>query len=284
MAGVAAATANRPLQPWLWVAAGLAALVLPTWWDAAHGLWRSDEFGHAPLILALCAWLFWRVRGDIARTPLAPSSCTGAVLLALGLTLYALGRLAGASSVEFAAQPVVAAALLLLLRGPQALYAARFAVFFLVFMVPLPGTLVDALTGPLKYGISAIVVEVLHAGGYPVGRSGVVLTVGPYELLVADACSGLNSMFSLAALGALFVHLMPRRSRIHTALLVASILPIAFAANTVRVIALVLITYHFGDAAGQGFLHGAAGLVLMAVALTAFFALDRLLAALLPVR
>jgi exosortase/archaeosortase family protein len=85
-------------------------------------------------------------------------------------------------------------------------------------------------------------------------------------------------MFSLAALGALFIHIMGRKSHLHTALLVLSIVPIAFAANIVRVISLVLITYHFGDAAGQGFLHGAAGIVLMLVALAAFFILDWVLA------
>jgi exosortase len=144
--------------------------------------------------------------------------------------------------------------------------------------VPLPGTLIDALTEPLKHWISIIVVDLLHLVGYPIGRSGVMLTVGRYELLVADACSGLNSMFSLAALGALFIHIMGRKSRLHTALLVLAIVPIAFAANIVRVVSLVLITYHFGDAAGQGFLHGAAGIVLMLVALLAFFALDWCLA------
>jgi len=70
----------------------------------------------------------------------------------------------------------------------------------------------------------------------------------------------------------------------HNALMVASILPIAFAANIVRVIILVLITYHLGDEAGQGFLHGFAGMVLMLVALAGFFALDTLLARLLPGR
>jgi exosortase len=144
-------------------------------------------------------------------------------------------------------------------------------------MVPLPGTLVDAVTEPLKHAVSMVVVDALHALGYPIGRSGVMITVGPYELLVADACSGLNSMLSLAALGALFIHLKGSGSRLHAALLVASIVPIAFAANIVRVIALVLITYHFGDAAGHGFLHGAAGIVLMLAALAAFFALDALL-------
>ena len=100
-------------------------------------------------------------------------------------------------------------------------------------------------------------------------------------MLVADACSGLHSMYSLTALGTLFMYIMARTSRLHNALMLVSILPIAFVANIVRVIALVLVTYHLGDEAGQGFLHGAAGMVLMLVALAGFFALDALLARLL---
>jgi exosortase B len=278
----ATAPAARPLQSWLWVAAGLAALYLPSWWDAAHGLWQTDEFGHAPLILALAAWLFWRVRDPVLQAPDAARGGAGWLILALGLALYALGRTAGLSSIEFASQVPVAAGVLLLLKGRPGLRAAWFAVFYLIFMVPLPATLVDALTEPLKHWISMIVVDTLHGVGYPIGRTGVMITVGPYELLVADACSGLNSMFSLAALGALFIHVTGRKSALHTALLVVAIVPIAFAANIVRVISLVLITFHFGDAAGQGFLHGAAGIVLMLVALVAFFALDWCLAHALP--
>jgi len=279
MASATAVPGLRPSQqPLLWVALGLAALYLPSYWDAAHGLWQTDEFGHAPLILIIAGWLFWQVRHPVASAPVAPRQGSGWLLLALGLALYALGRTAGVSSVEFASQLFIAAALLLLLKGTQALRLAWFPVFYLVFMVPLPGTLIDAMTEPLKHWISIIVVDVLHLFGYPIGRTGVMITVGQYELLVADACSGLNSMFSLAALGALFIHIMGRKSRLHTALLVLSIVPIAFAANIVRVISLVLITYHFGDAAGQGFLHGAAGIVLMLVALAAFFVLDWVLA------
>ena len=104
------------------------------------------------------------------------------------------------------------------------------------------------------------------------------MTVGQYQLLVADACSGLNSMFSLSALGTLFMYLAARKSWWHNAVMLSLILPIAFAANLVRVVLLVLITYHLGDEAGQGFLHGAAGMVLLAVALAIFFLIDAALA------
>ena len=131
---------------------------------------------------------------------------------------------------------------------------------------------------PLKNWISVIVVDLLYYAGYPIARAGVMITIGQYQLLVADACSGLNSMFSLSALGTLFMYIMARKSVIHNAVMLAAILPIAFAANIVRVIVLVLVTYHLGDEVGQGFLHGAAGMVLMLIALVMFFSVDALLA------
>jgi exosortase B len=272
---------ESPLQwavtPWTLAALGFAAMYVPSYLSAATGLWQTDEFGHAPMILAVTLWLFWRRRQQISTAPEAPKAVVGWPLLSLGLLLYVSGRMFSISSVEFVSQPLVAAALLLLLRGKAALGAAWFAVFYMVFMIPMPGTLVDALTGPLKHWISNIVVELLYAAGYPIARNGVTITIGQYQLLVADACSGLNSMFSLSALGTLFMYVMARSGRWHNAVMLASILPIAFAANMVRVIVLVLVTYHLGDEAGQGFLHGAAGILLMLVALFVFFVLDALL-------
>jgi exosortase/archaeosortase family protein len=98
---------------------------------------------------------------------------------------------------------------------------------------------------------------------------------------VADACSGLNSMFSLAAVGLLYIYITARKSLVHNAIMVAAILPIAFVANIVRVIALVLVTYYLGDETAQGFLHGTAGILLMVVALVAFFIVDAVLARLI---
>jgi exosortase len=129
----------------------------------------------------------------------------------------------------------------------------------------------------LKQLVSVIAESLLYAVGYPIARSGVILSVGPYELLVADACSGLNSIFTLVALTALYLYLMRYRSMSYNLMLLACAVPIAIAANVVRVIVLVLVTYHFGDEAGQGFVHSFAGLLLFAVALTLVMALDGLL-------
>ena len=269
--------------PWVLAAVGFAAMYLPSYWAAAHGIWNSEDFGHGPIVLAVAVWLFWSVREQlVAARPLGSPSALAWSLLALGVSLYIFGRAFGISSAEFLSQPIVVASILLLLRGAGALRAAWFPVLYLIFMVPLPGTLVDLLTGPLKQGISVVITEFMHALGYPIARSGVMITIGQYQLLVADACSGLHSLFSLSALGTLFMYIMGRQNRWHNTWMLASIIPIALISNGVRVIVLVLVTYHFGDEAGQGFVHGAAGMVLMLVALVFFFALDALLARLLP--
>lgn len=254
--------------------AGFAAMYLPTYWWAATTIWQSDEHAHGAVILAVAAWLFWQRRDAIAAAAGRPAPWAGWSLFVFGLLLYVAGRSQAVSIFEIGSQIPVLAGILLLLGGRPALRAAAFPLFYLVFMIPLPGILVDAVTGPLKQWISIIAEELLYAAGYPVGRSGVVLAIGPYQLLVADACSGLHSMFSLSALGVLFMYLNVRRSRLHNTLMLASILPVAFAANVVRVLFLVLVTFHLGDAAGQGFLHGAAGFVLFLFALSFLFLLD----------
>lgn len=263
--------------PWLFLLVGVLLMYLPVYWWAAGSIWQTDEQGHGPIILAVMVWLIWQAWPELKKAPAASSPKLGWTLFAFGLLLYVLGRYIKISIFEFGSQMFVATGALLLLRGTNGVRIAWFPLVYLVFMIPLPGVLVDAITAPLKHWISVIVVEGLYAVGYPIARSGVTITIAQYQMLVADACSGLNSMYSLSALGALFMFIMARKSRAHNFIMLASVLPIAFVANIVRVIVLVLVTYYLGDEAGQGFLHGAAGMVLMMVALSIFFTLDHVL-------
>lgn len=274
----------NPSMAWFLALGGFAAMYAPVYWWASQGIWQTDDQGHGPIIVAVLAWLFWGLRRQIGDSPTRPAPALGWPTFVLGLFVYFVGRVFGISILEFGSQPLVVAGALLLLKGTPALRLAWFPVLYFIFMIPLPGILVDAITGSLKGWIANIVESLLYTVGYPIARSGVILSVGPYQLQVADACSGLNSMFSLSALGTLFMYMMGQKSKTHTVIMLLSILPIAFAANIVRVITLVLVTYYLGDEAGQGFLHGAAGMMLMLVALLFFFMLDRVLDKLLPTK
>lgn len=269
---------------WLPVLAGLLFLYGPTFYDLAIGLWQQDEHAHGPIVLAILVWLGWQKRAALFAAPSRRAPASGIALLTFGLLLYVLGRSQQIILFEVGALAPILAGMLLAMRGWPALRAFWFPLLFVVFLVPLPSTFVDALTGPLKQQISQVTVRLLSIAGYPIARDGVVITIGQYQLLVADACSGLNSMFSLSALGFLFMYLTARTSLLHNFIVLASILPIAFVANIFRVLVLILVTYHFGDAAGQGFLHGAAGIVLLMAALAILLFLDAILARVIRLR
>ncbi len=264
------------------LALGLLILYAPAYSELARTLWASDEQGHGPIILIVSAWLLYGRRHDIAAAPSRPWPWLGWPMLVFALTLYAFGRSQDIIMFQIGSQIILLVALVLVFKGLRALKLVWFPLFFMLFMVPLPEALVAAVTAPLKSAVSAVASNLLYQLGYPVGRSGVVMTVGPYQLLVADACAGLNSMFTLEALGMLYMNLMKYTNPTRNVVLALLLVPTAFAANIVRVMILVLVTYHFGDEAGQGFVHGFAGMVLFMVALGLMLVLDKGLGLFMP--
>ncbi|MBS0446505.1 MAG: exosortase B [Proteobacteria bacterium] len=256
---------------------GWLAMYGPTYWGLAHTVWATDEQGHGPIILALSAWLLYRKREALAALAVRPQRMLGIGLFALAWVCYVFGRAQFIWILEVGSQILMLGALLLYFRGAAALRMAWFPLFFMIFMVPLPGDLVAAVTAPLKSAVSAVASSVLYDLGYPIGRSGVIITVGQYQLLVADACAGLNSMFTLEALGLLYMNLMSYQSVARNVALAIMIIPISFVANVTRVMILVLVTYYFGDEAGQGFVHGFAGMVLFLVALVLILSVDKVI-------
>ncbi len=256
---------------------GFAILYLPSYMDVARTVWTTDEQGHGPIILAVSLWLLFKHRHALAALPAEPALAYGLPVLALGLVVYFLGRSQSFLMLEVGSQILLLCALVLCFIGKQALRLIWFPLFFLAFMTPLPEVLVSEVTAPLKSAVSTVSANLLYALGYPISRAGVILNVGQYQLLVADACAGLNSMFTLEALGLLYMNLMQYTSVARNVTLSILVIPIAFFANVVRVMILVLVTYHYGDAAGQGFVHVFAGMVLFLVGLVFVLATDHVL-------
>ncbi len=256
---------------------GVLALAIPSIITLSQGIWQSDEQGHGPIILAIVVWLFWQIKDQIAAVDENSKPILGFALVITSLMFYILGRSQSILLSEIGAFIPLVCGLLLISKGWRAVSIAWFALLFMVFLIPIPGSIIDALTSSLKGQVSHIAEVLLYAAGYPVARSGVLITVGQYQLLVADACSGMNSMFSLLAVGSLYVYITKHSSKIRNILLILAILPIAFVANIIRVMTLILVTYHFGDAAGQGFIHDFAGMALFAIALVGMFVLDMVL-------
>ncbi|WP_227815734.1 exosortase B [Nitrogeniibacter aestuarii] len=261
--------------PWAAVAFGMLCLYVPSLIELFRGVWSSDQQGHGPIVLGISIWLLYRKWPEMME---ASEGCRpsifGWLCLIVGLILYILGRTQDILLFEIGSVIWILVSVALLMRGAAAAKAIWFPLFFMIFMIPLPGAFVDAVTMPMKMAVSYVAEQLLYWGGYPIARTGVILQIGPYQLLVADACAGLHTLFTLEALGLLYLNLVRHESVARNLVLAILIVPISFTANVIRVMVLTLITFYFGDEAGQGFLHGFAGMVLFISALLLIIAVD----------
>jgi exosortase B len=259
------------------MAASFLVAYAPTYATLAKGAWQSDEAGHGPLIMLAAAWLAWQQRAKLKSAALRPAPVSGWMILFLSLALMAVTRSQDILMIEVATQIPVLLGCVLLIGGWRLARVFAFPLGFLVFAVPPPGWVMDAGTVPLKTWISDLVTNFLYALDYPIAQNGVVIMIGSYELMVKDACSGINSIFALSAIGFFYVHEFVRGHWVRGAILIASIVPITVLANVLRVLALVLGAYYLGADRIEGLFHDTMGISLFVFALVLFFALDGLL-------
>ena len=252
----------------------------PTYVKLIQGPWRTEQEGHGPLIIAGALWLAWQCRLRLQAVQAVPAPISGWATLLLGLALLIVGRSQDLVMFEVASQLPILCGCLLLVGGWNVLRVFAFPLAFLIFASPPPGWLLDAFTVPLKTMVSDWVAELLYQFDYPIAQNGVMIMIGPYQLMVKDACAGMNSIFALSAIGVFYIHEFVRSSKFRAIVLLLSIIPITIAANFVRVMALVLIAYYFGIDAIEGIFHDLTGFTLFAVALGLFFLLDGVLIAL----
>lgn len=261
---------------------GFGALAIPTILSLGSQVWSTEAGAHGPIVLAVGAWLLIREWGA-AKSLAKP----GSLLLTLAglfasLALYVFGRAFDFITFEVAGLYGAAVCALYSGAGLRALRRLWFPVVYLGFLVPPPNSLMDRLTAPLKQFVSWAAMSVLSAAGIPVSREGVTIYVSSYRLLVEDACSGMNSIVGLVAVSLLYIYLLRGSQLRYAALLAASTIPIAILGNIIRIMTLILLTYFFGDAVAQGFMHQAAGLFLFAIDLLLVFALDTVMWRVLP--
>jgi len=265
------AAANWPLH------LGLAALIVPTLVWVAKVSWSQEQGAHGPIVLATGIWLLaneWKEARHL-RSPGSP--VTAALLLVPSLVLYWVAMVTGVIEIAGVAMYGAVLAVAYAVVGPAVLRALWFPLFYLLFMFPPPDQLIAIITQPLKTWISQSAVTFLHAIGYPVAQAGVVIYIAQYELLVAAACAGLNSLISLSAIGLFYVYVRHNSNWRYALILMLAIVPAAVLANWLRVIILVLLTYHFGESTAQGFLHHFAGIVMFALALGFVILADKLM-------
>lgn len=255
---------------------GLVALavVAPTMYRLGTQVW-SKEFGaHGPIVLATGAWLLWRRFPAMSAEGRNGNAFVTFAIAAASLAIYVFGRAYDLLSLEAGGLYGFGLAALFGRFGLRTMLKNWFPIFYLGLLLPVPGWMLDEFTAPLKLLVSTLSAGIVTPFGIPLVQEGVTMTVGPYQLLVEDACSGLNSLIGLIAITMFYIYLLRNAGWRYSVFLVALIIPVAIVANVIRIVFLILLTYFFGDAVGQGFLHVTAGLFLFALSLLLMFLID----------
>jgi exosortase B len=264
------------LWPWLLVAVIVIAYT-PTLIALAQGPWQTEQDGHGPLIIMAAVWLVWASRTKLKDAAISPAPVIGWLVLLAGLAVMVMARNQDIWFLEVASEIPVIAGCILLLAGWKVLQVLVIPIGFLIFSAPAPGWMVDAVTIPLKVLISDWVTNVLYAAGYPIAQNGVVIQIGPYQLWVQDACSGMNSIIALSAIGVFYVYAFRWQAKIRGLILLSLIVPITIAANFLRVISLVLIAYYGGVDKIEGVVHDLTGIALFIIAIGLMFLCEGLI-------
>jgi exosortase len=245
----------------------LAALVALYWHVIPHLVeqwWQEEDYNHGFLILPLSLYFVWSDRERLRALPIRPA-LGGAAVLVIGLLMLALGVVGAELFLQRSSLIVVLAGLVWLVLGRAWLRALAFPIAFLLFMVPLPAIVMNAIAFPLQLFAAQTATFCLQVGGIPVLREGNVIALADTTLEVAEACSGIRSLQALLALGAVYGYFTQKATWKRWALLLVSI-PIAIAANAFRVSGTGFLAHYFGSEMAQGFYHSFAGWMVFLVA------------------
>ncbi|MEP3224707.1 MAG: exosortase V [Parasphingorhabdus sp.] len=275
------ATARPSLPPMslanILLALGLVAIIIPTMTFVSQESWSQETGAHGPIVLFTGLWLLRR-RWLVAKPAMKPAPTLPVMVLAtVFLPLFLFARITQIIELEGYLMYGLVLIALYSMVGKKAMKIMWFPLFYMVFVFPPPDTLIVLITQPLKILISQAAISLLHTLGYPIGGAGVMIQIGQYQLLVAAACSGLNSLVSLAAISLFYIYVRHQANWRYSVLLSMMIIPVAIIANFIRVIILILLTYYYGEAAAQGFMHNFAGITMFMIAVLTIFAIDSVL-------
>jgi exosortase len=245
-----------------------------------HDWYIDENYSHGFLIIPIALYFVWERRRKLKEADREPSSWglavvigSMAVLLAgiLGSELFLtrvsiLGTIAGA---------------VLFLYGRAHLKILLLPIAFLLLMIPIPAIIFNQITFPLQLLASRFGEMALTAFQIPVLREGNVIHLANTSLEVAEACSGIRSLISLLTLGIVYGYFTDPRIWVRVVLIMGTI-PIAIAANGIRVAGTGIAAHFYGPQAAEGFFHSFSGWIIFVAAFIMMFFLYRIIAWIAP--
>ncbi len=265
---------RRP--PWFMASLFIVALVV-LYWRAAGELYTNwtltdSYYTHGFLIPFVSAYFIWKDRAYLSKLPIAPSA-SGVVWIAFAALLLLLGDFLGFRVFAHLSLIPMLAGMIAVLLGAQWVRRMWFPLVFLIFMIPIPPSLTQNIALKLKLLAAQSAVALANAVTLPMVQEGSWIHFGDDRLLVGDVCGGLRSLIALLALGAVFAYISKVRTWAKV-FIMAMAGPIAVAANIVRIFFLCVVAYFWGSEVAGGKVHDYSGILIFAVAILLFTALD----------
>lgn len=272
------------LPAWAPGAAAIAVLLITLYTRIAIKLVRDwyelPDFSHGFLIPFFVAYLVWAHREDLRRTPVKPD-WSGLSLVVFGLFVLLTGVLGADLFLSRASFILLAAGLIWTLLGRKMLWETKFMLFVLCLAIPLPTLILNQLTFPLQLKASQMASALLQMAGVPVLRDGNVIQLSALQLEVAEACSGIRSLMSLFTMAVIYGYFLERTVLRRVLLALASI-PIAVAANVVRIFGTGLCVQYWNPEKAMGFFHEFSGWLVFLVSLGCLYIVHLLINLMTP--
>jgi len=256
-----------PLSVWNWTI--ISALVVTVYWHVVIKLvnaWLElPDYSHGALVPIFACYLVWAKRKTLLRTKIEPT-WTGIFVVALALGFLLLGEFGAELFLSRISLIMLCAGLVLAFGGWQLLKELRFALLVLLLAVPIPTIVFNQIALPLQSLASKLATALLHFMGVTALRLGNIIELPSMRLEVAEACSGIRSLVSLFTLSIFYGYFLEKTYLRRVALALASI-PIAIAANAVRIFGTGMCIQYWDADKALGFFHEFSGWVMFLVSL-----------------
>jgi exosortase len=260
-----------------WGAALIAVLAVAVYYRVVGKLvvdWiHIPDFSHGPLVPPFAAYLVWVKRDTLRQTKIVPT-WSGVAVVALGMVVLILGVYGAELFLSRISLLIMLAGLILCFGGWQLLKELRFALMVLLLAIPIPAIVFNEITLPLQFWASKAATAMLQMCDVPVLREGNVIELPLMKLEVAEACSGIHSLLSLFTLSVFYGYFL-EKSVLRRILLALASLPIAIAANAVRIFGTGLCVQYWDPDKAMGFFHEFSGLVMFLVSLFCLYLFHR---------
>jgi exosortase len=280
---VSTTSVSGPRKLFWWQAAVLflltAWLYAPIVFHLAVQWWQDPNFIHGFFVPAFSLLLLWEDRARLAALPLRPS-WSGLVILLIALSVLTVGVLSSEYFLPRISLLLLICGMVVFLAGWKYLLAVSFPLAFLILMVP-SSTILSQVTFPLQILASKTASFLLALAGVSVVREGNILILPSARMEVAEACSGIQSLFSLVTLAIVYGYLVETKVRLRILLALAAI-PISVLANALRISATGIVLQRWGIEKAQGIFHILSGWLIFMSSLALLFAFHRLLRILFP--